>query len=100
MTFKEWLQENLDEDQRRDLARFGAASGFPGLIYCSDTCKLYNEHKDELWELTNDIADGLGYENALDFLGSCHGANSVRSDTQFRNLMVWVAAEEYCRQGI
>lgn len=99
MSFKEWLEENLEEGERRDLARFGASAGFHGLIYYVDTVNLFDRYEDELWDMMYDIADGLGYDNALDFLGSCQGGE-VGSTAQFKNLVVWVAAETYCRQGI
>lgn len=96
--FQEWLKQNLNPQERRDLARFGATAGFPGLTYYTETTELYKTYHEEVWSLVADEAESMGYDNPLAFMATWNGADNVWNDTQFFNLMVWFAAETYCRQ--
>jgi hypothetical protein len=91
-TFKAWMLANLDESQIRDIAQHGADSGWPGLTYYTDTCKLYNRFKEEIWEMLLEDAENLG-QNVFEVIASFGGAKSVGSAEQFENLMTWYAAE-------
>jgi hypothetical protein len=97
-TFEAWLAANLSAGERRDLAAHGADAGWPGLTYYRDTAALYEQYAGEIWSLACDLADDLGEPHALAMIASFRGARDVSSHDQFANLMVWFAAEEYCRR--
>lgn len=96
-TFKQWMRANFDKEELRDLAQYGANTGWPGLTYYTDTCKLYAKYKDEIWELLCQSADNFG-QTPLQAVAGFNGAKHVSDSATFENLMVWFAAEEYARQ--
>ncbi len=98
-TFKAWMLANLDESQIRDIAEHGADSGWPGLTYYNDTCKLYNRFKEEIWEMLLEDAENLG-QNVFLMIGGFGGAGAVGSVEQFENLMTWYAAERIAQDVI
>ena len=93
-TFKQWLKENLDAEERRDLVRYGPQQGFPGLTSYTDTCRLYDKHTGEMWEALSNEIPYIDVEGPLGLLRT----GSVWTDTQFKNEVVWVVALIYCRE--
>ena len=98
MTFQAWLQQTLDADQLADLARYGAAGGFPGLTYYRETGALYERYHDEIWEALYDDAQDFGYRNPLAFVADLGGSKDVATGGQFANLCVWYLAERTAQQ--
>ena len=96
-TFKAWMQANFDASQLEDIASHGANAGWAGLTYYTDTCKLYNHFKDEVWEMLLEDAEGMG-ENVFQMMAGFGGAKDVGSCQQFENLMTWYAAERVARE--
>lgn len=96
-SFRDWMQANFDKDDLRDIARYGCGNGFPGLTYYTDTVKLYDRFEDEIWERAYEYAEGMDYTSILDMLANANGAD-VATGTQFKNLMVWLVAEEIARE--
>lgn len=70
-----------------DLAEQGAQNGFSGLCYYSETCELYDAHRDAIWQIAYNYCEDNGGK-AADVLGRDSG-----SDEQFKNNAVWFAAE-------
>ena len=99
-TFCAWLQETLDPDQIADLAHYGAAAGFPGLIYYSETSALYERYHDEIWEALYDDAQDFGHSDPLAFVASLGGSKDVATGGQFANLLVWYLAERIAHQEV
>ena len=104
MTFKKWLYEELgpgkDYDYGEkgvcaldDLHNYGAAAGFSGLMYYFETRALYDKYSEELWNVLSALAYSAGIK-ILEMLVQCYGGN-VETDYQFKNLVVWTAAEFY-----
>ena len=98
-TFREFMRTVLLESLP-DLATHGAQSGFPHLTYYKDTVSLYDEHEDEIWELLEDLYGEFGYDNALELIASFGGADAVGNTEQFKNLLVWFAAEHYAYEYV
>jgi len=96
-TFRAWFDANLKESAH-DLAEYGAAGGFPGITYYIDTTKLYDKFQDELWEILVDDAEQFGAKNVFEFVAGFGGAKDVGSNDQFKNLVVWYAAEKLARE--
>lgn len=97
-TFEEWLREQLDEEQREDLASHGADAGWPGLCYYNETCALYDKHEDEIWEALEEDASEMGLSHPLALVASFGGSQNVHNDAQFKNLLVWYMAERVCQR--
>ena len=98
MTFRAWLTDTLDADQINDLACYGAAGGFPGLIYYCETSALYERYHDEIWGALYDDAQDFGYSNPLAFVADLGGSKDVATGGQFENLVVWHMAERTARE--
>ncbi len=79
-----------------DTLKHGCVSGMVGeLIYYSDTCKFYNEHKEDIF----DLADESGICNsAVELFASLNGAKDVHSVDEEENLRAWFGFEEMLRR--
>lgn len=93
-TFKEWMADQFDRGELKDMINHGVVNGFPGLITYTQTNNLYDEYKDEIWQMLYDDAEDMGNANVLELIASFNGAKDVGSDDQFKNLLVWYAAEK------
>jgi hypothetical protein len=99
-TFKEWITENYDQDELKEIAQHGCASCCPGgLIYYHETAKAYEAYSEEIWASMGDIMDSLGCSTVLELLASFNGAKQVNNDSTFKNMMVWAYVEEIARNA-
>jgi hypothetical protein len=77
----------------------GCVSGYvSALIYYADTTKFYQEHKEEIFELAQDMAEEMGQSGAMELFASLNGAKNVGSIDQEENLRAWFGFEETLRQ--
>jgi hypothetical protein len=97
-TFEKWMRANFTMDELRDLARYGANTGWQGLTYYSDTVALYDKFHGEIWDVLYDEAESFGAPNVVAFIAGFGGADSVTGDDQFKNLLVWFMAEHVARE--
>ena len=97
------------KEHAHDVAMYGAAAGFGGFIYYTDTCRFYAVNRDAILEAVRDMCDGLGEEpiqfvrsfNCLDATESEVGltlyGSKKQHDTQVANALAWFALEEVAR---
>ena len=97
------------KEHARDVSMYGAAGGFAGFIYYTDTCRFYAVNRDAILEAVRDMCDGLGEEpiqfvrsfNCLDATESEVGltlyGSKKQHDTQVANALAWFALEEVAR---
>ena len=97
-TFVDWMKKQFNKDTLYDIANNGCNGGFCGLTYYQDTLALYDKFHDEIWEMLEKSYLDYGYKNALEMIASFGGAANVSNDEQFKNLLVWYAAENIARQ--
>ena len=97
-TFREWILENYDMEELKNISSHGCLGGIHGLIYHFETVALYEKYKEDIWELIYADYEDLGYASCLDMIISFGGSNSVNSDQQFKTLMVWYYVEEIARR--
>jgi len=98
-TFKKWFFANFDWQDRQELSRNGANTGWPGLSFHRDTCKLYDKFKEEIWEMLLEDTESFGCKNVFELMSSFSTAKDVTDCTQFENGMVWYAAERLAHQA-
>ena len=91
--FKEWMEEQFERDELKDIAQHGASAGWSGLIYYRETSELYERFEENLWEMLGEDADAQGYKGPLELIATFGGASAVANDATFKNLIVWYAAE-------
>ena len=97
-TFESWMRANFDKSTLNDMVRYGVSGGFSGLIWYSDTCKLYDKFADEIWDALYDDAQDMGYNNILQFIVECFRNSDVTNDAQFKNMLVWYMAERTAQE--
>ena len=87
------MLEHFDPWELSDIAKHGADKGWSGLIYYRETCELYDQYAEDLWDMLGEDADAFGSESVLELIAGFGGASQVASDAQFKNLLVWYGAE-------
>ena len=91
-TFKDWMLNQFDRIALTDICRYGADSGWPELIYYHETLALYERYHDGIWNMLFDDCENQGYKTIPEFIATFKGTD-VTDDSQFKNLLVWYAAE-------
>ena len=98
-TFREYMRNTYEPEELAEIVQHGCVSGVAStLIYYSDTCRVYDQYAEELHEIVSDYMDGLG---EIGYVPNSIGEN-FRSLTQFKNAVVWFAAEivasDFCNE--
>jgi hypothetical protein len=91
-TLKDWIMENLDKKQIRDIATYGIDAGWRGMAGYTDTSQLYGEFKHEIWEALAEEAKALGFSNPLEMIVEVFSKESLdklETVCQFENLLFW-----------
>lgn len=92
----DWLIENYPIETMKDVLKYGMVSGFPELMYYTETVKFHDTHEDEIWNLLYFNASQQSL-SIMEFISKLNGHQSVGSMDQFKNLLTWYAVEETCR---
>ena len=100
MKIKEWVREQYDNDELRNIADHGCVSGCAsGLIYYNETTAFYDKFTDEIWDMLYQQMNDMGEtQNIMQFIAQFNGADNVGSDHQFKNLLCWYAVEEIAHE--
>lgn len=75
-----YFPESLDDLTNVAACPYGAAGGFGGFVYYSDTVNFWRRHRSKIMRLMSYEADGIGYANTLEMV---LGFNSVKKATEF-----------------
>lgn len=94
-----------------DVARYGAAGGYGGWIYYTDTCAFYARNQESILALADEMADEFGQNCVAMVMGfnclrdtaterevgrTLYGSKREH-DTTVANALAWFALEEVCR---
>src|SRR5450759_5849060 len=82
-SFREWLEEELDEDQRNEIRQHGARIGIGGLTNHSDMRALWESFDQEIWDVA------LGQWSLEQFVAK----QEFFGPTMFQEEMIWLATE-------
>ena len=96
-TFKEWFAENL-ADEAQDIAQHGADAGWPHISYTQDCVELYERFEDEIYEMLNEDAEDMGYDNVETMVSQFGRADMLSWPDGRKNLLVWYACERTARE--
>jgi len=97
-----------------DVNSYGAAGGFSGFTYYTDTVKFFNNNRAEIIYVARDMADQLGEETiemirSFNCLGKKYTGDEIGQtlygakrdvNTQISNALAWFALEEVCRSYV
>jgi hypothetical protein len=97
-TLKEWMLNQFEPEELRDIVNNGVDSGFSGLIYYNDTVHLFETFKDEIFDAIVDDADDMGYSNIYEFLATFNKAHMPENYRMFANQLIWYMAEKIARE--
>jgi hypothetical protein len=89
---KDWIKDNLDKQQLRDMDTYGIDAGWRGMASYADTSQLYAEFKHEIWEALAEETKALGYSNPLEMILGVFNKESLdklETVCQFENLLFW-----------
>jgi hypothetical protein len=98
MTFKEWMLKEFEDQELKDVVTHGVDGGFSGLTYYTETVKLFEEHKDEIFDKLADLTEERGYDNIFELLATFNKNHMPWNYDQFANQLVWFMAEETARE--
>lgn len=87
-----YILQNFEKEDIRTLAKHGASGGVSGLIYYSETSKLYDMFKEDIWSLIEDDIFGTD-TTPLQYIANLNGGENVTDDSALKNLLVWYAFE-------
>lgn len=77
-----WFRSNLGE-YAADIATNGADGGYRKLIYTPDILELFEEFKDEIWDVLTQYAEKAGKKNVFDLL-----SDSNKSINSFEDILI------------
>ena len=104
---QEWLNEKVadgyesQEQAGNELLQYGCQSGMVGgLIYYSDTCKFYQDHKEEINNLLYEMLESTGLSVSELFGEKWENDDPLALDGLNQNLLAWFGFEEAVRQII
>jgi hypothetical protein len=87
LSFKNWLMEQYEVQDLREIAEHGCASAAPGgMIYYSETSALYDRFCDDLHDTLGDWVDSIGF--LPEYI-----AENIGDARMFKNAIVWAIAE-------
>lgn len=95
-SLKQHILDNHDIDDLKNLAT-NISGGISGFTYYTETSKIYEEFKYDIWELINSSAEEQGVSPMV-LISTLGGGESVCDHETFVNLLVWFSAEETARQ--
>ncbi len=98
------------KEMAKDVSNHGAASGFHGFTWYSDTCKFYDNNKRLIVEFAEQMADDYGQDVIMFVFGfNCLKGSEKQDvintlfkskryhDTSVANALAWFALEEVSR---
>lgn len=88
---KDYILEQFDNDELKDIAQHGCVSGVPGFTYYSDTLAFFDAHENEIEEALEAVF-GSTYLSVF--------AQDVCDITQLKNAMVWCFVEMVANDAI
>jgi len=84
--FKQWMQDNYSHNELADIANHGCAGGVGGMIYYSDTERIYKQFAHELHEIIAEYKDHTGEMPS-------YIIKDLDNYPSFMNSTVWMGAE-------
>ena len=96
--FKDWMRETFTEDEVWDIAGGGIEGGVHDLIYYSDTVRIFEEFKEEIFDALVEDAESGGYRNIYDMMKDFNPGHMPGGYNQFANQLTWYMAERTARE--
>ena len=114
--YNEIIESNLNEPEERgtylqDLTQHGAISGMVGgLIYYHETTQFFNEHRDEILAMLEELKEETGLDEKGLFGEKWNDWEDLQEeeaddldpleDQNNQNLLAWFAVEELAREEL
>ena len=85
----------LEDESILQAAEHGADAGWNGFTYYTDTCKFCEDNEHLIYDLLNEMADGMGLDSP-DALVATFNCDTSSPDAR-KNALAWFALEEVGR---
>lgn len=94
-TFERWLKANFTRSELKQIAYsyYGANAGWRGLIDYTDTTKLYEKFKDEIWGYIIEESQEMEYSNPFAYLAEFKSAKSIDDNATMKHWLVCHTAQ-------
>jgi hypothetical protein len=99
-TIKQYVLDNFETHEIKQITEHGMVSGFGQLIYYTDTCAFHDEYETEIWNMLEEERLDCGYDTIMELIANFNGSKHVGSMNQFKNLLCWYSVESVCQQII
>lgn len=99
-TFKEWMLNQFDQNELKDIANYGVDGGFSGLIYTAECVDLHDAYEKELWDELYEDAKEFGHDNVPAFMATWRRKDMLNNLDQMKNMIVWYFAEKIANQEV
>ena len=91
-TFKQWMSEQYEAEELKDIANNGCANVAPGgMIYYTETAAIYDQYAEELHRAYGDYVSEIGEPVA-------YVVENMGEVSMFKNALVWFVAELYAQE--
>ena len=88
-TFKQYMIDNYTHNELAEIAQHGCESGCAsGMIYYSETVVLFDQYRDDLFEIMQEYQDWVEDECLPEYV-----RQNAETFEKFANAVVWLCAE-------
>lgn len=98
-TIREWVLNQYEPVEIKDIVNHGINGGFSGMTYYTETVAFHDAHEQEIWERLSIDADSEGC-TPLALLSRFNGQKEVASLDTLKNMLSWYAVERVCQEII
>jgi len=98
-TIQEWVRNQYDPVEIKDIVAHGINGGFSGMIYYNETVAFHDAHEEEIWDRLSRDADAQGC-TVMELVSRFNGQKEVGSLDTFKNILSWYAVERVCQEII
>lgn len=99
-TFKDWMLQQFDRSELKDISNHGVDGGFNGLIYTAECVALHDAYEKELWDMLYEDAKEFGFDNIPAFMATWNRKDMLNDLDQIKNMIVWYFAEKIATEEV
>jgi hypothetical protein len=93
MNIKEYVLEEFDISQMKQIQEHGMVCGFGNLISYKETVAFHDAHEGDIWDMLYEDAEDMGC-GTMELIAQMNGGKYVISMDNLKNLLCWYAIEK------
>ena len=95
-TMAQVIRAWFEDEELQDIAAHGMSAGWAHFTYYKETIEFYERFEDEVFAVIDEMAEQFGVRDVLQALAQ-YSNLEVHTPTDWKNGVVWVAAEQVVR---